>query len=453
MYLYIHRKDLRSADLRAFDAIANRGGAGLHIIILDDTFIQQDRLQTFSGQTFVEGVARLQTEYQSAGKTLHILAGQPTDIVERLLTAHPIAGIIVQADFTPYARQRDEQLEQLAQRYGRGFKSFDDVPMVPLAHFNAFAKRTEPYKVFTPFYKMWSSYVAQHYEPSARTTIADLQTVDELDLDVAEQFALPANIANQLAEAQVRLHASPAPLASLRTFTDGAMSDYNEQRNVYANPHGSSGIAKWLNSGVISARQAYEVAQQSRGAAHAEPWIRQLAWRDFYLYQARQNPDYFTYEQRFDLSALDDRHFAAWCNAETGIPVIDAAMTQLNTTGDMPNRLRMVVAMFLSKNLLCPFTLGEQYFRNMLNDYDNTLNRGGWLWSSSFGYDAAPYFRIMNPVTQSETHDPSGDYIRRWLPQLSHLSNKQIHAPRPHAIVDLKSSRATAIEVYKTILR
>lgn len=127
-------------------------------------------------------------------------------------------------------------------------------------------------------------------------------------------------------------------------------------------------------------------------------------------------------------------------------------MKQLNETGEMPNRLRMVTAMFLTKNLLCPFTLGEQHFRRQLADYDNTLNRGGWLWSSSLGYDAAPYFRIMNPATQSATHDPSGTYIRRWLPELAHLSDKQIHLPQPHAIVDLKASRARAIEVYKEIV-
>jgi deoxyribodipyrimidine photo-lyase len=113
----------------------------------------------------------------------------------------------------------------------------------------------------------------------------------------------------------------------------------------------------------------------------------------------------------------------------------------------------MVTAMFLTKNLLCPFQLGETYFRYKLRDYDNTLNRGGWLWSSSIGFDAAPYFRIMSPVLQSQRFNPSGDYIRKWVPEFAHLSNKEIHLPQPHAIVDLKSSRAYAIEVYGELLK
>ncbi|MNE39424.1 Deoxyribodipyrimidine photo-lyase [compost metagenome] len=186
--------------------------------------------------------------------------------------------------------------------------------------------------------------------------------------------------------------------------------------------------------------------------AGIEEWLRQLAWRDFYLYQARLDADFFSYEKVYDLGRLGTKHFEAWSMGRTGIPIIDAAMTQLNETGWMPNRLRMITAMFLTKNLGCPFIYGERYFRLKLSDYDNVLNRGGWLWSSSLGFDASPYFRIMNPVTQSQTHDPSGSYIRTWLPELAGLPDKVIHQPRPDAIVDLKSSRALAIEIYKEIL-
>lgn len=186
--------------------------------------------------------------------------------------------------------------------------------------------------------------------------------------------------------------------------------------------------------------------------AAGEAWLRQLAWREFYLYQARLDPDFFAYENRFDLSELCPDRFPEWAEGRTGIPVVDAAMRQLNETGWMPNRLRMVTAMFLTKNLGGPFLYGERYFRRKLSDYDNALNRGGWLWSSSLGYDAAPYFRVMNPVSQSQKHDPDGAYLRRWLPELAGLDAKEIHLPRPGAIVDLKRSRALAIETYRRIL-
>lgn len=162
---------------------------------------------------------------------------------------------------------------------------------------------------------------------------------------------------------------------------------------------------------------------------------------------------FFNYEKIYDLSALGTQHFEAWAQGRTGIPVIDAAMRQLNETGWMPNRLRMITAMFLTKNLGCPFIYGERYFRLKLSDYDNAQNRGGWLWSSSLGFDASPYFRVMNPVTQSRTHDPDGSYLRTWLPERADWSDQAIHLPADDAIVDLKRSRALAIEVYKEIMR
>ncbi|WP_246168222.1 FAD-binding domain-containing protein [Paenibacillus antarcticus] len=239
------------------------------------------------------------------------------------------------------------------------------------------------------------------------------------------------------------------PIHSLEQFLNERLHRYSFNRDQYAQ-EGTSRISRHLNVGALSVREVYYKLLNAED--DAESWLRQLAWRDFYIYQARWNPDYFRYEKLFDLSELSTEHFQSWSEGSTGIPIIDAAMRQLNETGWMPNRLRMITAMFLTKNLGCPFIYGEHYFRMKLSDYDNVLNRGGWLWSSSLGFDASPYFRVMNPVTQSQTHDPDGTYIRRWLPELKHLSNKDIHLPQPWAIVDLKSSRALAIEIYKRIL-
>lgn len=285
------------------------------------------------------------------------------------------------------------------------------------------------------------------YSPMSETTIHELATLSEINAKVAQSFALPESISCALGGTNVQ--GSSKGLSKLERFVRERLASYSESRDAYADDH-TSQLARFLNTGAISARQAYEMTQ---GLPGSESWIRQLAWRDFYLYQAMYHDDFFRYEQLADMSKLSDAHLEAWAAAATGIPIIDAAMTQLNRTGELPNRLRMVTAMFLTKNLLCPFTLGEQYFRLHLSDYDNTLNRGGWLWCSSLGYDAAPYFRIMNPATQSQTHDPSGSYIRRWLPHLNHLTDKEIHQPQSGAIVDLKASRARAIEVYKTILK
>ncbi|WP_053373292.1 cryptochrome/photolyase family protein [Paenibacillus sp. FJAT-27812] len=448
MYLFIHRKDLRTEDLRAFDYLSKKDTQGIHLLIIDPVLTDGGRLSSHSGRNFMAQAASLLHSYSKAGKELHVLHGDPALITEALLEAHPIDEVIVHADYTPYSRQRDERLQRTVRGLDRRWMPIADAPLADLEAFPSFARRLEePYKVFTPFYRMWSSYMLQHYSPMGETTIEELSTLSEINSVVAQQFALPESISHALGGTKVE--GSQKSSAKLDRFIRERLASYADSRDLYAEEH-TSRLARFLNTGAISARQSYELTQ---GLPGAEAWIRQLAWRDFYLYQAMYHEDFFRYEQLVDLSPLSDAHLEAWSTAATGIPIIDAAMTQLNRTGELPNRLRMVTAMFLTKNLLCPFTLGEQYFRLHLSDYDNTLNRGGWLWCSSLGYDAAPYFRIMNPETQSRTHDPSGSYIRRWLPHLAHLSDKEIHQPQSGAIVDLKASRARAIEVYKTILK
>lgn len=447
MYLFIHRKDLRIADLRAFDYLKKKEKQGIHLLIIDPVITGDGRLTSHSGRNFMAQAASLLHSYSNAGKELHVLYGNPAAITEALLHAHPIDEVIVHTDYTPYSRQRDEQLGLTTRSLGRRWMSIADSSLADLDAFPAFARKVEPYKVFTPFYRKWSSFMLECYSPMSETTIHELATLSEINAKVAQSFALPESISCALGGTNVQ--GSSKGLSKLERFVRERLASYSESRDAYADDH-TSQLARFLNTGAISARQAYEMTQ---GLPGSESWVRQLAWRDFYLYQAMYHDDFFRYEQLADMSKLSDAHLEAWAAAATGIPIIDAAMTQLNRTGELPNRLRMVTAMFLTKNLLCPFTLGEQYFRLHLSDYDNTLNRGGWLWCSSLGYDAAPYFRIMNPATQSQTHDPSGSYIRRWLPHLNHLTDKEIHQPQSGAIVDLKASRARAIEVYKTILK
>lgn len=448
MYLFIHRKDLRSNHMRAFDYIKKYKAAGIHLLIIDPKLAGGSRLHTHSGRNFVRQAAALLHDYATFGKELHVLYGDPAEITEALLQCHPIDEVIVQADYTPYARLRDEQLQRTVRALGRRWTPIADAPIADLEAFQAFTRRTEPYKVFTPFYRMWSTYLQQYYSPSGDTTVADLTTMKELSCDISARYKLPEEAAAALGGSSVMDCTAVKAASKLERFVRERMASYSDQRDLYAE-NLASGLSRFINSGAISARQAYETAH---GLPGSDSWIRQLAWRDFYIYQAMFNEAFFRYEETMDLTPLTDEHFEAWSRGATGIPIIDAAMTQLNRTGEMPNRLRMVTAMFLTKNLLCPFTLGEDYFRLHLSDYDNILNRGGWLWSSSLGYDAAPYFRVMNPVTQSQTHDPSGSYIRRLLPHLAHLPDKAIHLPQPGAIVDLKASRARAIEVYKGIL-
>ncbi len=448
MILFIHRKDLRTIDLPAFHAIQSAGVTSLHILILDPFLLRKERYLEHSGLTFLGQVARLEKDYIREGKQLHILYGEPDEVVKKLAQTYPIEQIMVHADYTPYAVKRDKQLNETASSLGIQFQTYSDSMLCDLADFVEWSGRTEPYKVFTPFYRRWRTFLAERFLPPYSAGLKEMQTAS-LDHNITNTFRVPDDIGQQLRQLSLRTNDLDAN-RTLDQFLSQNLLNYTVRRDQYAED-GTSRISRHLNAGAISARTIYSrLTGEDRGA---EEWLRQLAWRDFYLAQARLDADFFNYENIFDLTRLGTKFFEAWSMGATGIPVIDAAMRQLNETGWMPNRLRMVTAMFLTKNLGCPFIYGERYFRLKLSDYDNVLNRGGWLWSSSLGFDASPYFRIMNPVTQSQTHDPNGSYIRTWLPELADLSDKEIHLPRPGAIVDLKSSRARAIETYKEILQ
>ncbi|WP_028551301.1 cryptochrome/photolyase family protein [Paenibacillus sp. UNC451MF] len=454
MILFVHRKDLRVNDLPAFDYIRERRKPSLHVLILDPFVLKHERHREHSGMNFLQHVARLQQLYRAAGSRLHVLYGEPARVVSGLLSSHPVEELVFHEDYTPYATHRDRELREAAHAAGVAVTEFGEQSLADLRDFQRWSGRSEPYKVFTPFYRKWSEYLLHFYRPAFAAHVRELAQA-ELAEGAAAAYALPPELAACLARDAKAVHGGGSgavaidPHRVLGGFLAERLGSYADGRDRFAD-EATSRLSRHLNVGALSVRAVYEALLEY---PQREAWLRQLAWRDFYIYQARLDADFFQYEKRYDLYKLSSYHFQAWREARTGIPIVDAAMTELNMTGWMPNRLRMITAMFLTKNLLCPFTYGEQYFRYKLADYDNTLNRGGWLWCSSLGFDAAPYFRIMNPVTQSQTHDPEGSYIRRWLPGLSSLSNQAIHLPQPHAIVDLKTSRAQAIDVYRTILK
>lgn len=446
MHVFIHRKDLRITDMPAFNYLHQLGKPSLHLLILDPLILKKNRHLEHSGVQFLQVAKRLQTLYTAKNQRLHIVFGNPVEVLARLHELQPVTEVVFHQDVTPYALHRDRAIQAWTKQAGVTCTTFAEHMMSSPDEFDAFAGRSEPYKVYTPFWKKWREMMSSYAVPPSEFGLDGLHTLDA-PVDWKSQYAVPEEIIAK----NPKLADAPAiePLVELQTFIQQRLGMYETARDDFAQAH-TSGISKYLNTGALSIREVWAALPTD---AIAEPWRRQLAWREFYYYQAFRDPQFFNYEKTFQSNKLSDQHFATWAKGETGIPIIDAAMRHLNATGEMHNRLRMVTAMFLTKNLLCPFQLGETYFRYKLSDYDNTLNRGGWLWSSSIGFDAAPYFRIMSPVLQSQRFNPSGDYIRRWVPELAHLSDKAIHLPQPNAIVDLKSSRAYAIEVYGELLK
>ncbi|NUU37042.1 deoxyribodipyrimidine photo-lyase [Pseudomonas sp. C2B4] len=258
----------------------------------------------------------------------------------------------------------------------------------------------------------------------------------------------------------------------LDTFTDARIDYYKNERDFPAKP-GTSQLSAYLAAGVISPRQCLHAALQSNqgefesGKVGAVTWINELLWREFYKHILVGYPRVSRHRAfRPETEALAWRdapaELAAWQQARTGVPIIDAAMRQLLETGWMHNRLRMVVAMFLTKNLLIDWREGERFFMRHLIDGDLAANNGGWQWSSSTGTDSAPYFRIFNPLSQSEKFDAEGLFIKHWLPELAGLNKKEVHNPAnlgglfgvadyPSPIVDLHASRARALAAFKNL--
>ena len=250
-----------------------------------------------------------------------------------------------------------------------------------------------------------------------------------------------------------RSHALAA-MQAFKSMIDG----YHVDRD-FPDLNRTSQLSPYIRFGCVSIRElvTFAVTFESEGA---DIWLSELVWRDFYhmivathpnCHQSSIKPAY----DRIEWEGSDD-HFDAWCQGQTGFPIVDAAMRQLNTTGLMHNRCRMIVASFLCKTLLVDWRKGEAYFAKKLLDFDFAANNGGWAWASSSGCDAQPYFRIFNPTSQSQKFDASGAYIRKYCPELAHLSNKDIHLPPPTPgypaqIVDYKKNRQAALDMYSVV--
>ena len=319
----------------------------------------------------------------------------------------------------------------------------------------------EPFKVFTPFKRAWLQRVQpQMLEPLPVPAAQAAPLKGEFELpgfeDIDEGLFKTLWPAGE-AVAHQRLEA----------FVRDALADYSEQRDIPALP-GTSGLSAYLSVGSISATQCLAAAYQRR-ATVADPngvdtWVSELIWREFYRHVLQLFP-HVSRDRSFrrEMDRLPWRHdpeaLAAWQAGRTGYPLVDAAMRQLVATGWMHNRLRMVVAMFLTKHLLLDWRHGERFFMQQLVDGDFASNNGGWQWSASTGTDAAPYFRVFNPASQGQKFDPRGEFTRQYLPELADVPDKFLYEPHlysqdldyPAPIVDYKEARQRAIDTFKSL--
>lgn len=363
--------------------------------------------------------------------------------------------------------QRDRDVDAALQAAGVQCRVFHDRVLIPPGRIRN--GQGAPYQVFTAYKRKWvetamsanfQSLPAPASQPKATLPPGDLPEVDV-------QIAALAKRCPRRDLSEFWPAGEEEAYRRLTRFVEQDLDDYKWQRNFPA-VEGTSALSPYLAIGAISPKHCLNAALAANGGElaggneGAATWISELIWREFYQHLVVDFPDVCRFkpmQPRMDAFPWiqNTELFQRWCAGETGIPIVDAAMAQLHKTGWMHNRLRMIVAMFLTKNLQVDWRLGERYFMSQLIDGDFAANNGGWQWSASTGADAAPYFRIFNPVTQSRRFDPGGDFIREYLPQLRHLSSKEIHQPPPtqdypQPLVDIAESRKNTLTIFKNFL-
>ena len=419
------RRDLRLADNPALAGASDTGGQVIPVFVLDPVLLNSPHNSPRRTAFLFDGLRALDRSLRERGSRLIVRSGDPAQALAQLVAETGATSITAERDYTPYALARDERL-------GRSLPLalVDGVSVHPPGEI----VRSDggPYTVFTPFSRAWKAHPLPGPRdlipaPPSLTTPVKLESLPVPDLPIDH-----AEFPSGEDEAHRRLQA----FAFRRGAAIGRYAADRDQPGT----DGTSCLSPYLRFGMISPRHAVVAALRAAEAASApeagrgaRAWLEELTWREFYIAILAAFPEVRRRAFRADLQRIpwsnDRGDFAAWCEGRTGYPIVDAAMHQLAVTGWMHNRARMIVASFLVKDLLIDWRWGERWFMQHLLDGDPASNNGGWQWSAGTGTDAAPYFRVFNPVLQGKKFDPRGDYVRRWVPELARLPFDRLHTP------------------------
>ena len=448
------RRDLRVRDQPTFLAAADAAPRSLALFVLDPSLLDP------------AGAARRTFLYRSLrdldaalGGKLLVVRGDPTDVVPRIAAAVDAGSVHVAADFGPYGAARDEAVAEALAADGRELvRTGSPYAVAPGRVHKADG---DPFRVFTPFRRAW----AEHGWRAPADT--DASTVSWLD--PAREDGSPRAVRipdDEAVEATLPDAGEEAAHKQWAAFLGDAVADYGEARNR-PDREGTSRMSVYLKYGVIHPRTIL-ADLASRRSDSADVYRSEIAWREFYADILHQRPDSarHNYDRSFDALPVSEgaqaqAAFDAWCDGRTGFPIVDAGMRQLREQAWMHNRVRMIVASFLVKDLHLPWWWGARHFMKLLVDGDLASNQHGWQWTAGSGTDASPYFRVFNPITQGEKFDPDGSYVRRFVPELRGVTGKQVHQPwalpdgipdgYPEPIVDHKAERVEALARYERV--
>ncbi len=421
--IFWFRRDLRIEDNAGLYHALKENENVLPIFIFDTRILDQlddkhDRRVDFIYQSLL----LIKDQLENLGSSLLILYGDPIEIFSTL----DAKAVFTNHDYEPYARERDSKVKEILERKNCTFKTYKD--QVIFEKNEVTKDNGTPYTVFTPYSRKWKAKLSRFYLKSYPTK--NYAT----SFKKLKPFKSPtlADIGFQKTDMVV----------PQRTIKTSIIKVYDKQRNFPA-VNGTTRLSVHLRFGTVSIRMLAQIANK-----HNETWLNELIWRDFYQMIIWHFPHVEkAFKPAYDQIKWrnDPQEFDAWCNGITGYPIVDAGMRELNATGFMHNRVRMIVASFLTKHLLIDWRWGEAYFAKKLLDFDLASNNGGWQWAAGSGCDAAPYFRVFNPALQTDKFDPDHTYIKRWVPEVNSSSY-----PKP--IVDHVFARNRVLDTYKSAL-
>ena len=427
--IFWFRRDLRLEDNHGLYEALNGNNKVLPIFIFDSDILEKlpkdDARVTFINNILQKINNRLQNEFSTSVSMYH---GKPIEVFNQLLADYNISTVYTNHDYEPYARTRDSAIENLLKKYGIAFKSFKDE--VVFEKDDIVKKDGKPYLVYTPYMKLWKATFRQN---ELKTFPSEECLMNLFSGKILPNLSL-SDIGFTTSEQEIPLY----------KVSPNLIQSYEATRNFPAKDS-TSRLGPHLRFGTVSVRAMVKKAI----AETNEIFWQELIWREFFMQILWHFPQTQTqsFKPKYDRIVWrnNEIEFKAWCEGKTGYPLVDAGMRQLNKTGFMHNRVRMLVGSFLCKHLLIDWRWGEAYFAEKLHDYDMASNIGNWQWVAGCGVDAAPYFRIFNPTTQVLKFDKNLEFIKTWVPDFQELTY-------PTPIVDHKFARERCLKVYKEAL-
>jgi deoxyribodipyrimidine photo-lyase len=425
MALHWHRRDLRASDNVGLSRAADAGDV-VPVFVFDDAVLAHASPPRVAA--LLDGLASLRDWYRERGSDLVVVHGDPRDRIPALAATHDADLVTWNADYTGLAKRRDDAVrDALAQADVAVETPHDAVHHEPGA---ITTNQGEPYAVYTYFWKKWRDRAkAEPYDPPAAADLAGVE---------GDPLPSLADLGFDEPEADVHAVGTEPARERLASFCDDAIYRYDERRDYPADGC-TSRLSVDLKYGTVGVREVYAETEAAMAAApddtaaeSVEAFQSQLAWREFYTQVLDANPEVVTENYKdyaYDIAWRDDPEaLQAWKDGETGYPIVDAGMRQLREEAYVHNRVRMIVASFLTKDLHLDWREGYAWFREKLADHDTANDNGGWQWAASTGTDAQPYFRIFNPTTQGERYDPDAEYITTYVPELEGVPADTIHS-------------------------